>query len=102
MGSFLYTKNIFLFMGKELIINEQEGKQEGMNRTGTQSRVRTNLLVDWIQRGDIKRLGGWWCHLLGGNDYRSSVSKGNFECYLSVIFWSCCLNFPLGIPVGIY
>ena len=54
MGSFLYTKNIFLFMGRELIINDQEGKQEGMNRIGTQSRDRTNLLVDWIQRGDIK------------------------------------------------
>lgn len=63
-------------MGEELITNDQERKQEGMNRTGTQSRDRTNLLADWIRRGDIKRLSGWWCHLLGGNDYRSSASKG--------------------------
>ena len=62
-------------MGEELITNDQ-GKQEGVNRTGTQSRDGTNLLADWIRRGDMKRLSGWWCPLLGGNDYRSSVSKG--------------------------
>lgn len=43
-------------------MNDQEGKQEGMKRIGIQSRDRTDLLVEWIQRRDIKQLGGWWHH----------------------------------------
>ena len=46
MGSFLYTKNIFLFMGRELIINDQEGKQEGMNRIGTPFQKHLDVIRD--------------------------------------------------------
>lgn len=49
MGTYLYTKFFFLLLGRELIINDKEGKQEGMNKIGLLSRNRTNVLVDWIQ-----------------------------------------------------
>ena len=76
-------------MGEELITNDQ-GKQEGMNRTGTQSRDRTNLPADWIRRGDIKRLSGldggaiYWVGMTTGVLFQRELCK---FCVLWHVIW---------------